>query len=176
MVNYRRNKIAGGTYFFTVTLRNRSSNRLVGHIKLLKAAMRKVKDENPYKVIAIVVLPEHLHAIWELPAADADYAMRWRKIKSYFTKDLINQGVKLNKNKHGEYNLWQRRYWEHTIKNEQDLIKHVDYIHYNPIKHGLVKRVVDWPHSSFHRYIKEGLLSRDWAADITTASEMNFGE
>jgi len=161
MVNYRRNKIKGGSYFFTVTLRDRRSKLLTDHVNLLGNAMRKARKENPYQTKAIVILPDHLHAIWQLPEEDADYSTRWRKIKSYFTKEIIKADIKINKNHHGEYDIWQRRFWEHTIRNELDLIRHIDYIHFNPVKHGLVKEVRDWPYSSFHAYMDEGACLED---------------
>ena len=123
---------------------------------------------------AIVVLPDHLHTIWTLPADDADYAERWRMIKSRFTKSLVKEGVKIGRNEKGEYDLWQRRYWEHTIRDDLDLQRHVDYIHCNPVKHGLVERVSDWPHSSFHRYVRDGIVSVDWGGVALT--DGGFGE
>ena len=163
MVDYRRNYIKGGTYFFTLTLASRQSQLLLKHIDLLRSAMKQVKNENSYKTKAIVVLPDHIHVIWELPDGDDNYSMRWRKIKRYFTIGLIKTGLPLLKNRHGEYNVWQRRFWEHTVKNDRDFEVHVNYIHYNPVKHGYVKRVIDWPFSSFHGYVKRNILTKDWA-------------
>ncbi|MES2105320.1 MAG: transposase [Pseudomonadota bacterium] len=163
MVRYRRNLVRGGTYFFTVTLADRQAAFLTEHIDLLRNAFRSVQMEKPFRIDAIVVLPEHLHAIWTLPDDDADYALRWKKIKANFTRLLIKSGIELNRNKKGEYDLWQRRYWEHTIADDEDMQRHVDYIHFNPVKHGLAKQVLTWPHSSFHRYVKDGMLPEDWA-------------
>lgn len=163
MVNYRRNRVPGGTYFFTVTLRDRSSRLLVEHIDSLRAALRSVRRAQPFRVEAIVVLPEHLHTIWTLPDGDVDYPGRWRAIKSAFTHAVVRSGVAIPRNEKGEYALWQRRYWEHTITDEDDYRRHVDYIHFNPVKHGWVKQVCDWPNSSFHRYVEQGLLPPDWA-------------
>ena len=173
MVNYRRNFVPGGTYFFTVTLRDRSSRLLVEHIELLRAAFRHVKRERPFQIDAIVILPEHLHTIWTLPAGDADYPGRWRAIKSAFTHAVVKSGVVVQRNQKGEYALWQRRYWEHTLTNEEDYRHHVDYIHFNPVKHGWAKHVAEWPHSSFHRYVRQGILPPDWADTPHTG---NFGE
>jgi len=131
MVHYRRNRVAGGTYFFTVTLRDRSSDRLVRHVGLLRDAFRSVRAERPFTIDAIVILPDHLHAIWTLPAGDADYSGRWRAIKSRFTHGLRASGIPLSRDSRGEYRLWQRRFWEHTIRDDDDLNRHVDYIHYN---------------------------------------------
>jgi putative transposase len=148
MVLYRRNRVAGGTYFFTVTLRNRSSDALVQHVDLLRDAFRSVRTERPFTIDAIVILPEHLHTIWTLPEGDADYSGRWRAIKSRFTHALRATGVSLISDNRGEYRLWQRRFWEHTIRDERDYAHQVAYCHWNPIKHDLVQRLADWPHSS----------------------------
>jgi len=176
VVNYRRNLVPGGTYFFTVTLADRGSQTLVAHLELLREAFRRVRRERPFLIEAIVVLPDHLHTVWTLPDGDNDYPARWRAIKSRFTHALRERDRSLIPNAKGEFDLWQRRYWEHTIRDEDDLQRHVDYIHYNPIKHGLVKRVADWPFSSFHRYVRLGRLSPDWASDLTLSRTGNFGE
>lgn len=176
MVNYRRHYVKGGTFFFTVNLRNRKSTLLVNKIDLLRYSMHKVKKENPYAIKAIVILPDHIHAILVLPEGDDDYSLRWRKIKRYFTIELINAGIKPSKNRHGEYSVWQRRFWEHTIRDDKDLEAHVNYIHYNPVKHGYVKRVTDWPYSSFHRYVKQGILNIDWAGEKDNFAIGEMGE
>jgi putative transposase len=173
MVNYRRNFVPGGTYFFTVNLRDRSSSFLTEHIGLLRAAFRVVKHKQPFDVDAIVILPEHLHAIWTLPQGDADYPGRWRAIKSTFTRAVVKSGVVVKCNEKREYALWQRRYWEHTIADEDDLRRHVDYIHFNPVKHGWAKQVADWPFSSFHQYVQQGILPTDWAGSEDNGK---FGE
>jgi putative transposase len=115
---------------------------------------------------AIVILPDHLHAIWTLPDGDADYSGRWRAIKSRFTRELRASGIPLTCDDRGEYRLWQRRFWEHTIRDDNDFNRHVDYIHWNPVKHGLTFRVADWPYSSFHRYTRLGLLPEDWVNGV----------
>ena len=163
MVIYRRNLVPGGTYFFTVTLADRGSDRLVRHVGLLREAFRIARRERPFRIDAIVVLPDHLHAVWTLPADDADYPGRWRRIKADFSRCVAAIDPTLLKNRRGEYRLWQRRYWEHTIRNDTDLAHHIDYIHYNPVKHGLAERVRDWRFSSFHHYVRAGLLPEDWA-------------
>jgi len=173
MVNYRRNLVPGGTYFFTVTLRDRSSRLLVEHVELLRAVFRTVKLKHPFQIEAIVVLPEHLHTIWTLPADDADYPGRWQAIKSAFTHAVVKSGAAIERNEKGEYALWQRRYWEHTLTDETDYRHHVDYIHFNPVKHGWVKQVTDWPYSSFHRYVQQVKLPPDWAG---SENKGNFGE
>ena len=162
MVFYRRNRVKGGCYFFTVTLLDRSSNLLVEHIAELRDAFRQAKARMPFQVDAIVVLPEHIHSIFTLPADDDNYSSRWRLIKSIYTRKLVQKGVALATNGRGEYNLWQRRFWEHTIRDAADMQNHINYIHYNPVKHKLVERAADWPHSSFHLYVRKGILPIDW--------------
>lgn len=173
MVNYRRNYVSGGTYFFTVTLRDRSSNLLIAHIELLRAAFRLARHKRPFQIDAIVILPDHLHAIWTLPDGDDNYSARWQAIKSHFTHALVKAGVQLTHDAKGEYDLWQRRFWEHTIADERDYQHHIDYIHYNPVKHGWVKQPLDWQYTSLHRYIQQGQLPPNWASDATTGE---FGE
>jgi putative transposase len=108
-------------------------------------------------------LPDHLHAILTLPPDDNDFPGRWRRIKGYFSTRLLETEVAIKRRSNGELALWQRRYWEHTIRDDDDYARHVDYIHYNPMKHGLVRRVRDWPHSSFHLYVRRGIMPDDWA-------------
>ena len=175
MVRYRRNFIAGGTFFFTVTLADRRSSILADQIASLRAAFRLTRREKPFAIDAIVVLPDHLHAIMTLPPEDADFSGRWRRIKGLFTRDVARDGLSVAHNRRGEFNLWQRRFWEHTIRDEGDFARHVDYIHYNPVKHGLVTRVSDWPYSSFHQYVRQGVLPEDWAADVAEIKG-SFGE
>jgi putative transposase len=175
MVRYRRNFLPGGTYFFTVTLSDRRSAALVDHVGKLREAFRVARRERPFAVEAIVILPDHLHAIFTLPPDDADFSGRWRRIKGHFSSALIDKGARLERNANGDLALWQRRFWEHTIRDENDFARHVDYIHFNPVKHGLVSRVCDWPYSSFHRYVRENVLPQDWAGDAR-ASGADFGE
>ena len=175
MVNYRRNFVPGGTFFFTVTLADRSSKVLVDHVDLLRNALRAARQERPYAIDAVVILPDHLHAIFTLPPDDSNFSSRWPRIKGHFSSALIRTATELKRRPNGNLALWQRRFWEHTIRDEDDFARHVDYIHYNPIKHALVKRVRDWPYSSFHRYVKEGILPDDWAGDAGQGAE-GFGE
>ena len=176
MVLYRRNRVPGGTYFFTAALRDRRSMLLVEHVEALRDALGRTLRKRPFVVDAMVVLPDHIHAIWTLPQDDADYAGRWRLFKSGFTRAAAQAGVALSRNAKGECNLWQRRYWEHTIRDEADLARHVDYIHVNPVKHGLVSRAADWPYSSFHRYVRLGLCSTEWAGADGGLEVENHGE
>jgi len=175
MVGYRRNFVPGGTFFFTVTLANRSSKVLVDHVDLLRNALRVARQERPFVIDAIVILPDHLHVIFTLPPGDSDFSGRWRRIKGHFSSALIDASTQLKRKPNGDLALWQRRFWEHTIRDEADFARHVDYIHFNPVKHGLVQRVHDWPYSSFHRYVKEGILPDDWAGDAGEGGE-GFGE
>lgn len=161
MVNYRRNRVPGGTYFFTVTLANRQSSLLIEHVSLLGEAMREVRTRHPFETLAIVVLPEHLHAIWCLPEDDVDYSMRWRLIKAMFTRKLISAGAWLPVRTKGERRVWARRFWEHTIRDDSDLQHHVDYVHFNPVKHGWAQRPEDWCHSSFRRCASPQALPSD---------------
>lgn len=165
MVNYRRSKLPGGTYFFTVTLLNRQSTLLVDHIDLLKESIGKTKQTFPFKNLAMVVLPDHLHVIWQMPEGDDDYSKRWQKIKSHFTQGVLKKGLELKRNERGEYPLWQRRFWEHTIRDGIDLSNHINYIHYNPVRRHLVKNVIDWKYSTFHSYVKKKILPPDWGSD-----------
>jgi len=177
MVNYRRNLQPGAHYFFTVTLQDRRSTTLTQHINELKTSFKKVKDQYPYKLVAYVILPKHLHVIWNLPNNDCAYPKRWRLIKSHFTQALLAKGITLTKNKRGEYKLWQRRYWEHTLRDGNDLKAHIDYIHYNPMKHGLVQRAADWEYSSFHYYVETGVLPKNWGGDFQCMERSDcFGE
>ena len=175
MVRYRRNFVPGGTYFFTVTLADRRSSALVDHIGLLRTAFRVSRQERPFEIDAIVILPDHLHAIWTLPPGDADFSGRWRRIKAHFTRQVVAKDTTVKRHANGEYALWQRRFWEHTIRNDADFERHVDYVHFNPVKHRLVGCARDWPHSSFHTYVRRALIPDDWAGDVNEGS-MSFGE
>jgi putative transposase len=172
MVRYRRNYVGGGTYFLTVTLADRRSSALTEHISALRAAFRLARDQRPFSVDAIVVLPDHMHTILTLPTDDADFSDRLRRIKGHFTRQVKTAGVTVDVRSNGEYVLWQRRFWEHTIRSEDDFERHVDY---NPVKHGHVARVCDWPFSSFHAYVRRGVLPEDWAGNADESGG-RFGE
>jgi putative transposase len=164
MTNYRRNLIPGGSYFFTVNLAERRSRLLTDNIALLLTAFRETRARHPFAIEAIVVLPDHLHAIWTLPDGDADFAVRWRLIKATFSRGLPpREQVSASRVAKGERGIWQRRYWEHTLRDDSDVARHVDYIHFNPVKHGHVEYVREWPYSSFHRMVRLGLYPADWA-------------
>jgi putative transposase len=164
MTEYRRYRLKGGTYFFTVNLAERKHNLLIEHIDDLRNAFREIKHAHPFRIDAIAVMPDHLHTLWTLPEDDDDFSLRWRQIKSAFSRQ-IEKGERLSKSRtrKQERGIWRRRFWEHAIRNENDYARHVDYIHFNPVKHGYVRQVVDWPYSSFHRYVKLGLCSSDWS-------------
>ena len=155
-MQYRRCYVEGGCYFFTVNLLQRDKTLLVDHIDLLRASVRWVKERYPFHIDAWVVMPDHLHAVWTLPEGDSDYSSRWCEIKKRFSKGLPNQeprsDVRLRK---GERGIWQRRFWEHTIRDIDDFNHHIDYVHLNPIKHGLVTDLIDWPYSSYHRWLRQ---------------------
>ena len=176
MVRYRRNFIPGGSLFFTVNLVERRLRLLTENIEALRKAFRETRARRPFTIEAIVVLPDHLHAIWSLPENDSDYATRWRLIKSGFSRALpARERISESRSGKGERGIWQHRYWEHTLRDERDVARHMDYIHFNPVKHGLVTRVQDWPHSSFQRMVRLGIYPPDWAGDATDKG-MNFGE
>ncbi len=176
MVAYRRNFVAGASYFFTVTLRDRRADLLVRHVRELRIAYGETVRESPFTTEAIVILPDHLHAIWTLPPGDSDYPGRWRAIKSGFVRRLARSGIAIDRSRRNEARVWQRRYWEHTIRDTDDLHRHVEYIHYNPVRHGLVPRAADWPYSSIHRFIKRGEIAPDWAAPPDDRAMPNVGE
>ena len=164
-MDYRRIWHSGGTYFFTVNLLKRHGNdMLVKHIDLLRAAINAVKHRHPFIIHAWVVLPDHMHCVIELPEGDGDFATRWRLIKMNFSKSLPLVEYRSNvRKKRGERGIWQRRYWEHLIRDEKDFAAHMDYVHINPLKHQWVTQTCDWPYSTFHHLVDEGVYSMDWA-------------
>ncbi|MBK5958529.1 transposase [Rhodoplanes elegans] len=176
MSRYRRARVEGGTFFFTLVLTDRSDDLLVREIDRFRRSYADARARRPFETVAICVLPDHLHAIWTLPPGDGDFATRWSVIKAGFSRDLAPAGLRspgqVAKRDKG---IWQRRHWEHVIRDDADLARHVDYIHYNPVKHGCVSAVRDWPHSSFHHYVARGLLPSDWGGDLVTI-EGAFGE
>ena len=174
MVLYRRNREAGGTYFFTVALADRTADTLVAQVDLVREAFRIARARRPFVVEAVVVLPEHLHTIWTLPEGDTDYPLRWTHLKTHFSRALAAR-VPVSRNQRGEFGVWERRYWEHTIRDEADFARHCDYIHYNPVKHGLVVRPLDWPHSSFSRFVAAGIYPAEWGANLPE-QEWKVGE
>lgn len=183
MPEYRRSWIKGGTYFFTLVTNHRRkifSDPIA--LKILREAFQYSSSKvGPFHIDAICILPDHIHCLWTLPEMDMDYATRWKLLKGYFSHQYRKQGIepdettdsKIGK---GEVGFWQRRYWEHTIRNEQDLNHHIDYIHYNPVKHGLVVSVKEWPWSSFHMYVQKGLYDENWGNEGIELDVNIYGE
>jgi len=175
MSNYRRALVPGGCFFFTVNLLERRQTLLVDQIAGLREAVATTRQGHPFSIDAFVVLPDHLHAVWTLPQGDSDFSTRWRMIKSRFAKALPKQErLSAVRKARGERGIWQRRFWEHLIRDEADYARHVEYCYINPLKHRLVWRVRDWPYSSFHRDVRAGLFPADWGGDAETIGE--FGE
>lgn len=176
MSRYRRPSIEGGIFFFTVVLADRSSSLLVEYVERFREVYRRVQARLSFDTNAICILPDHLHAIWTLPSGDADFALRWSQIKSGFSRRLIPAQLRSKSQlRRRETGIWQRRFWAHSIHDDVDFERHVDYVHFNPVKHGYVTRVGDWPYSSFHRYVKNGLLPADWGGDLGKI-QGRFGE
>ena len=175
MTEYRRVHVPGASWFFTVNLAQRKDNRLlVNRIDSLRAAFRAVRVRHPFRMDAVVILPEHLHCIMTLPEGVADFSTRWNLIKGNFSRTIAEgERISLSRAKRGERGIWQRRFWEHLIRDQEDFNRHVDYIHWNPVKHGWVSRVADWPHSSFHEYLRQGIYTEDWCGGM---DEIEGGE
>lgn len=174
MSSYLRLRIPGARVFFTVALADRHSDLLVRQVGVLRDAVAQTRATRDFRIDAFVVLPDHLHCVWTLPAGDADYSSRWKDIKTNFTKTVgmvgWRSGSKMTK---GEAGIWQRRFWEHHIRDEADYAAHVGYCWINPVKHGLVERAVDWPWSSIHRDVRAGLVEPEWSG---TVPDGEYGE
>jgi len=174
MPNYRRTFLEGGTFFFTlVTQRRRRLFSVDSACRLLGEAIRVVQAEQPFEMIAVVLLPDHLHCIWTLPEDDDDYSSRWAGIKRRFVDSWTTVGgrdarISDARRQRYERGIWQKRFWEHRIRNQNDLAYHVEYIHYNPVKHGLARCPHAWVHSSFHRWVEQGYYKPDWLCDCAT--------
>ncbi|KAF1721044.1 REP-associated tyrosine transposase [Pseudoxanthomonas wuyuanensis] len=166
MTEYRRPRTPGATWFFTVNLAERRGNtRLVAHVDALRRSFALVRSRHPFHIEAIVILPDHLHCLWRLPDGDADNATRWGLIKAGFSRAIPrNERINASRLSRGERGIWQRRFWEHQIRDETDYAAHVDYIHYNPVKHGHADTAAEWPYSSFHAFVAKGLYPLDWAS------------
>jgi putative transposase len=177
MSHYRRLYVPGGLYFFTlVTYRRRPflTDDLARFC--LRAALNSARKTRPFEIVAIVLLPDHLHTIWKLPEGDADFSLRWKGVKERFTSEFLSGGgaeapVSASRLRRGERGIWQRRFWEHAIRDELDFENHMNYVHYNPVKHGLAARPWQWTHSSFHRYVRDGIYPADWGC-----GPMEFGD
>jgi len=165
MPEYRRHRVAGATYFFTVNLHDRNSNLLVDQINVLRDTVHRVRTLMPFHIDAWVVLPDHMHCLWTLPEQDGNFPKRWQAIKMGFSRRMTpGEPLSASRRKRGERGIWQRRYWEHTIRDERDYTTHFDYIHFNPVKHGYVTQAADWEFSSFHRSVRQGLYPATWTA------------
>lgn len=171
MATSPRDRTAGAAYFFTLATHARQPVLATSAaVSALREAMRRARAVRPFQVLACAVLPDHLHVVWRLPHGDIDHAARWARVRSETERRLRARmpgpacpGMRVA-------GLWQRRIWGHRIRNDADLRRHVAYIHFNPVRHGLVRRVRDWPHSSFHAYVARGLLAEDWAAEPVSVS------
>ena len=182
MPNFRRYFVPGGTYFFTVVTDGRApifedarARRILGE------ALRACRERRPFSTPAIVLLPDHLHAVWTLPPGDDGYARRWGEIKARLTRDWLSAGgaerpTTAGRRREGRRGVLQPKYWEHAIRDELDLEHHVEYIHANPVRHGLVARARDWPHSSFHRWVRAGDYPADWCSDPSAFHGLHAGE
>ncbi|MFW2177371.1 MULTISPECIES: REP-associated tyrosine transposase [unclassified Moraxella] len=178
-MSYRRNFQQGGTYFLTLCLADRKSDLLVENIATLRLAYQKIQDKMPFYTNAIVIMPDHIHLLWTLPVDDSDYSSRIKLLKNYFTRQLplnLKHTSNLSRKDKNEQGIWQRRFWEHTIRDEFDYNSHVEYIYFNPVKHGYVKNVKDWQFSSFHRDVKKGIFTLDWGSDLNINTNLEFGE
>ena len=167
-MRYRRVRVEGGTYFFTVvTYQRRPIFADAAMVDLLHRSIEKVQARHPFEIIAQVILPDHLHAIWTLPAGDADYSKRWRLIKESVTRELNNvHEMSVDQPSSGKGHVWQKRFREHVIRDDNDLAAHVDYIHFNPVHHGLVNAPRDWPHSTFLAWVERSVYPLDWGGDV----------
>jgi putative transposase len=173
MSDYRRARIPGGTYFFTVNLLDRQSQLLVKHIDLFRRAVRETLARHPFHIDAWVVLPDHTHCVWTLPPGDENYSQRWRSIKHHLSRHLHEIEAVSSVRERG---IWQKRFWEHTIRDDTDHEAHINYCYINPVKHGWVVHARDWPYSTFHRDVRAGLYPLDWAIDIMDTAGEKTGE
>ena len=182
MPNYTRARIPGGTYFFTViTLERRPL--LTRHITrhALRHAIEKTRLTYPFRINAWVLLPDHLHCLWTLPDGDEEFSTRWSMIKRFTTQQLsVHHGMAFqpshSRTIRREYAFWQRRFWEHLVYVDDDFRRHLDYIHWNPVKHGYVTNVSDWPYSTFHQWMTRGTYPKDWGNNYQAPGEFDFGE
>jgi putative transposase len=172
MPEYRRHRVEGATYFFTVNLLDRKSRLLIEQIAVLRQVVARVRVLMPFYIDAWVVLPEHMHCLWTLPEGDGNFPKRWQAIKTAFSRSIPpGEALSISRRARGERGIWQRRYWEHTIRDERDYGSHMDYIHFNPVKHGLAARAAEWEFSSFHRCVKQGMYPADWTSVDDTVGD-----
>jgi len=183
MPEYRRIRVKGGSYFFTVVTFGRRPFLIDDRVRTaLRKGIQEVRQSLPFSVDAWVLLPDHLHAIWTLPENDDNFGSRWAVIKRTVSRQCgyvagSEESINESHSKRGERRVWQRRFWDHLIRDEMDLQRHLDYLHWNPVKHGFVKSVKDWPYSTFHRFVNQGLYPPDWGGIIEDEmAKVNFGE
>jgi putative transposase len=180
MPNYRRPWVTGGTYFFTVITHKRRQVLTTEAVRVaLRRAVNQARTTLPFKIDAWVLLPDHLHCVWTLPSQDDNFAAHWAIIKRRVGREcgaLVGALPGISRSRRNEQAFWQRRFWEHQIRDDDDLTRHVDYIHWNPVKHGLVKSVRDWPYSTFHRYVAQGIYPNDWGGTHVVDAGGRFGE
>ncbi len=180
MSQYRRIFIPGGTYFFTVvTYKHKPIFNDKKTNELLNKMWRHVSKNHPFTTDAFCLLPDHFHCVITLPENDSNYPLRIREIKRLFSRMYRiydNDSINVSRLKRAERTIWQRRYWEHTIRNDKDLDHHIQYIHFNPVKHGYVERVKDWYFSSFHQYVRLGLVDENWGEGFIEINQINYGE
>ena len=182
MPRYRRARTTGACYFFTVVTYRRQPVLCDQMVRqALRDAIDRVREKRPFTIDAWVLLPDHLHCLWTLPSGDADYSTRWNQIKrrvsivcaaEYKRTDWLTA----SKRRHRESTLWQRRFWEHCIRGQDDFNRHMDYLHHNPVKHGLCKQASDWPYSTFHRYVARGVYPQEWCGVVDVGEEISVGE
>lgn len=182
MPRYRRADVPGATYFFTLVTYRRQTFLCEPDVRqALREGIRKAQALKPFQIDAWVLLPDHLHCLWSLPEGDTDFPGRWAAIKRHVTRRCRRlhreEWMTSSKRRRKESTIWQRRYWEHLITDEDDYRRHVDYVHFNPVKHGLVASVVEWPYSTFHRFVRQGIYPADWAGlNIMGKDKAQFGE
>lgn len=179
MPNYRRAKVSGGTYFFTVNTLRRIPVLTEAPVReALRDAIRRTRETTPFDIDAWVLLPDHLHCIWTLPRGDADFSVRWSAIKRYVSRKCGEtfgiDNLSASRTRRHESGFWQRRFWEHQIRDDADFARHFDYIHWNPVKHGLVARAIDWPYSTFQRFVRDGIYLPHWG--LSAQPNMTTGE
>jgi putative transposase len=169
---YRRHRVAGATYFFTVNLLDRRSRLLTERIGILRQAVSRVRILMPFHIDAWVVLPDHMHCLWTLPECDGNFPKRWQAIKMAFSRSVTpGEPLSTSRLARGERGIWQRRYWEHTVRDERDYASHMDYIHFNPVKHGLAASAAEWQFSSFQSCVKQGLYPPEWTSVAETSGD-----
>jgi len=180
MPNYRRPRNPGGTYFFTVVTHERRPVLTTEAVRsALRAAILQAMTTLPFTIEAWVLLPDHLHCIWTLPPGDGNFAARWAIIKRQVSREcgaLAGASPSMSRSRRNERTFWQRRFWEHQIRDNDDLAKHLDYVHWNPVKHGWVKAVKEWPYSTFHRFVERRYYPSDWGGVGFDGAGHGFGE